>query len=418
MIKTKLILVDGITGSGKSTISHFIARQMQKNLIKVKWFHEDERKHPLRLYGEKYLRNKEESDIDYSRRIMIDYYSIWQNFIKKIKDDDIVYIVESFIFQDILFFPHFIYDIDRKKIKEFDHDVMDIIRSLDPVVIHFYQNDVELALKSNWKARGKSWSKSLIRSFGECQYCKNRHLKGESGVISLLKDFSDLTIELYNECNFRKIQIENSSHDWDKYRQQICDFLGIDNFQEEQDYKPFWNFCGDYLGQGFICKIFQESGYLYMDGFWQGLKLLPITKNEVEVEGYPLRLKFSKKNEVESFQFVEALSYYTEGSIAKKYLPITLNEKQLNVFCQNYWCESEKLSRKIYLKHGELYYWRGRNNETRLIPVSEMQLMMLNDMDNRLEFKLVNNQWQFTLKMKGDEPSNLHFVPKNTSKRK
>jgi len=38
MLNTKLILVDGMTGSGKSTTAHFIARQLEKNGIKVKCY--------------------------------------------------------------------------------------------------------------------------------------------------------------------------------------------------------------------------------------------------------------------------------------------------------------------------------------------------------------------------------------------
>lgn len=412
MINTKLILIDGITGSGKSTIAHFIARQIKNSGFEVKWFHEDENEHPLRLYGEKYIKNENESDINYSQRIRTDYYDIWNNFVNKIKDDKTIYIVESFIFQDILFFPHFIYDIARNEIKDFDHKVMDIISCLNPVVIHFYQKDVEQALKSNWKLRGNDWKNSLIHSFGECQYCKNRNYKDEIGVIKLLDDFTHLAIELFNECNFRKIQIENSSKNWSKYKQQICDFLEIDNSKEFFDYHPFLKYCGDYLGQGFTCKIFEGTGILYMDGFWSNLKLLPSTENEIEVEGYPLRLKFSENNGVKSFQFIEALCYYTQGSTAVKYKPITLTENQLDIFCQDYWCESENLSRKIYYKDGKLYYYRSKNNETPLTPISETQLMMLNDIDNKLDFKLVDGQWHFTLVIKGDYPSILHFVPK------
>ena len=58
MIKTKLILVDGISGSGKSTTAHFIHRQIEKNGIKVKWFYEQEDNHPLLLVDKKFTKGK------------------------------------------------------------------------------------------------------------------------------------------------------------------------------------------------------------------------------------------------------------------------------------------------------------------------------------------------------------------------
>jgi thymidylate kinase len=50
MINTKLILVDGLPGSGKSTIAHFLARQMELNDIKVKWIYETIDDHPLEYH--------------------------------------------------------------------------------------------------------------------------------------------------------------------------------------------------------------------------------------------------------------------------------------------------------------------------------------------------------------------------------
>jgi thymidylate kinase len=47
MIDTKLILVDGIPGAGKSTTAQFIARQLEKNGIKTKIYNETDNNHPL-----------------------------------------------------------------------------------------------------------------------------------------------------------------------------------------------------------------------------------------------------------------------------------------------------------------------------------------------------------------------------------
>lgn len=47
MLNSKLILIDGITGSGKSTTTQFLASQLKENDIKVKWYHETQTIHPL-----------------------------------------------------------------------------------------------------------------------------------------------------------------------------------------------------------------------------------------------------------------------------------------------------------------------------------------------------------------------------------
>ena len=46
-VGSKLILVEGLTGSGKSIMAHMIARQLRHNGISATWIHEGELPHPL-----------------------------------------------------------------------------------------------------------------------------------------------------------------------------------------------------------------------------------------------------------------------------------------------------------------------------------------------------------------------------------
>jgi len=133
MINTKLIFVDGITGSGKSTTAHFIARQLEKNGIKAKWFHEGETGNPLHQL----VRNEGESDNDFAIRFMKEYpEERYEKFVNSIKDDDCIYIVDSFLFQDIIWIPLF-YDISKEVIKKFVHKLCSLVACLNPVVIHY-----------------------------------------------------------------------------------------------------------------------------------------------------------------------------------------------------------------------------------------------------------------------------------------
>ena len=150
MIKTKLILVDGISGSGKSTTAHYIARQLNRNGIKAKWYQEEEKNHPLHVNLSK--QKKKENDVQYCNRFMIEFVKKWEKLVKKIQQDDTVYIVECFFFQYSLLQPIFM-DLDKEVIKEFLHNIYNTIKSLNPALIHFYQEDVGKAMHRNWRRR-------------------------------------------------------------------------------------------------------------------------------------------------------------------------------------------------------------------------------------------------------------------------
>lgn len=83
MINTKLILVDEIPGTGKSTVAHFIARQLEKNGIKAKWFHEADNEHPLGVE----LKEKSEVNQDlYQDRLLVSYPEKLTEFVNNNSD--------------------------------------------------------------------------------------------------------------------------------------------------------------------------------------------------------------------------------------------------------------------------------------------------------------------------------------------
>jgi ABC-type oligopeptide transport system ATPase subunit len=413
MIKTKLILVDGISGSGKSTTAHYIFRQLEKNGIKVRWYYEQEKNHPLHVNEKEAEKKKDESDADYSKRIMEKYPEIWNNFVNLIKDDDSVYIVESFFLQDVLLFPHFMNDLDRQIIKDYSHKMLEIVRSLDPILIHLYKKDANKAVKANWERRGEEWTNWFVKMFEESAFCKNRNLKGKEGNISLFQDFTDFCVELFQEYDFRKLQIENSEYDWETYRQKICDFLELKNVEEKLFDSSYSRYFGEYLGPGYIFKVHLYNNRLCIDAFWPNLKLLPVSKNEFEMEGFPISVKFYRYKGKKRFKFSKALCYFTEGKTAEEYTPYLLSVEKIEKFCGVYWCDKEKLERKLYLKDGKFYYWREEGNQSRLIPISDTQFMMVTDVENKIEFKKVKGKWQFTFDVYEKKPIHSLFLLKS-----
>ncbi|NOR44294.1 MAG: hypothetical protein GQ534_01815 [Candidatus Delongbacteria bacterium] len=411
MLNTKIILVDGITGSGKSTASHYITRQMKKNGIKVKWFHEGEKDNPLLSIE----RNENESVVDFSKRVMIEYPRQWIDFADKIKDDDFIYIIDGYLFLNVLFFPHFIYDIDWQTIKEYSHKLLETISYLNPVLIHFYQNDVDKALMENWDRRGHEWTNYFISGFENTLYCKNRNIKGKSGVIKLWQDYTDYTLELFNELNFRKIQIENSAHDWDNYKNTYLNFLQIRRFKEVLYLDSYKQYFGFYKDKGSFFRIHEKNNRLCINAFQPNLKLVPITDNEFEMEGFHISIKFYKDETSghRMMKFIKSSFYYAEGNKYKEFTPYELNTTELEEYCGEYLCKANKLTRKIYMQNGKLYYWRDKSNESQILPLTKTQLMMSVRIENQLNFNKINDKWQFPFDVKGDNPSSSLYVLKN-----
>ena len=56
---------------------------------------------------------------------------------------------------------------------------------------------------------------------------------------------------------------------------------------------------------------------------------------------------------------------------------VKLTNDKLEKFSGLYWNEKDKYSRKIYVKDSTLMYFRGENNETRLVPISQNEFKML-----------------------------------------
>jgi len=368
MINTKLIFVDGITGSGKSTTAHFIARQLEKNGIKAKWFYECEDIHPLRFV------NVETSDENkFAEEYLERYLDLWRNFSDEIHDDNKIYVIECHLFQAVLHACIW-HDYNRDKITEFYEKLFRCIAKLNPVAIHYYQDDVERAIRENWQRRGDEWKNRFNGTF-ESPFCRKRELKGDQAEIELWKEISRVSRELFTSFTFPKIEIENSAHEWELYKNKILDFLNIEHITEETAVSTFKEYCGNYAG----VKITHNYDRLCINWFLPDIQLIKTDNDAFVLENFPVTIKFlrNEKNEVVSFEVYKALCDVKEGYVLTKQT-VNLSKSQLQTFCGDYWCEADNLDRKIYLKEDNLYYACGNSSDSKLIPIALNQLLVEN----------------------------------------
>ena len=347
------------------------------------------------------------------------YYAQWKQFIKIIEKDDNIYIIESFLFQDVLYFPHFMNDLDLDVIKEHSHKLMNAAKHLDPLIVHLYQKDVNKSMRRNWQRRGDDWKSWVVKSDIESLYCKNRKLEGDEGSIQIWQDFTDFSVELFKEYDLRKVQIENLKQDWEKYREQILKFLELKKANENLYIDSFKRYYGQYLGGGTLFRLHENDNRLCLDAFWPNLKLIPRSKNEVEMEGFPISLRFYSYGGKRKMKFVKAGCYFKEKGIADEYVPFKSTEKYLSKFCGEWYCETEKLDRKIFLKDGKIYYyWCDVDSQCQLLPYEKNKFVKLVMSENMITFKKIKGSWQFSVWDKGHKSDAVFVKKKKSNKEK
>ncbi|MTI46251.1 hypothetical protein [Sporosalibacterium faouarense] len=299
MLNTKLILIDGITGSGKSTTAQFLAKQLKKNGVKSKWYHETQTDHPLE-YEEDVEVFDSQADMD---KFLETIPKLWRQFVEQVSQSDEVHIIESFLLQDTvrLLFQN---NLEEERIIGFVQEIEDIIRPLNPALIYFHQQDANRSIRMIWKRRGDDWKKWFIDSDIQTPYVKSSGLVGEVGAIKLWSDYQNFTNQLFDIYQFKKISIENSASKWDEYYQKILDFLDLNLVVENRDLtlEEMKRYCGDYKEQEgkLECSIKLLNGNLVCNLIWPDIRILPVENEDDSLfylESFPVFIKFKENEE-------------------------------------------------------------------------------------------------------------------------
>jgi len=252
MINTNLILIDGISGSGKSYTAQFLAMHLQKNDSQAKWFYEHEMPHPiyqsdevassievaLRQGDGKNWRNFFKkltywTSILFSHKARLTPHKIhkkallnWEKLVSTLAGTEQVNLLESTFLQTTLG-AMLTVEFDRKTMRNHLLQVQNLIKPLNPVFIYFYQNDVAAALRKNCDRRGPAFEEYLINLIANTPAGRKKGIKNFDELVLFFQSYKELMDFFFAELTIRKLGIENSQGDWEAYNQKISDFLSI-----------------------------------------------------------------------------------------------------------------------------------------------------------------------------------------------
>ncbi|WP_018757212.1 hypothetical protein [Paenibacillus terrigena] len=298
MIDTKIILVEGLPGSGKSTTAQFISQCLSDSGIANKWWYEEEEGHPVYMFNDDESMKEVINDLangDY-QKVVNNALEQWRRFSDSLMRIDQVILIDS-TFLGYLTWTLFPLDVPVNEIEKYLAEVERIISPWKPALIYFHQRDVHNSLKKICDKRGDTTTERFIQNASESKYGIARKLVGFDGMVSFWKDYRHFTNSIIEKTRMRKLSIENSEGDWDKYLLEIMEFLEISMSKkvvirtEDMD-----SYTGIYKCGEMICEVYRMNNELYMNGIqqiWPNSRLLPRMKNQFEVESLPIKVTFS-----------------------------------------------------------------------------------------------------------------------------
>jgi hypothetical protein len=292
MISTKLILVDGLPGAGKSTIAQFLALQLERQQIPVRWFYELEPNHPIHAFHVWSRKGPE--------RFMETTLENWNAFAQTNAHSSRVSILESTFFQSTvrLLLQS---DVSPARIRHYVRQAAKSIQALQPTFMYLPCTDVAVALQDICKHRRKMWEQYVIQVIDSSLYSKHRNLHGFEGTVSFFQDYQQLTNTLFARLSMRKITCEDAKQGWMACRQRLCQFLDI-RYISEPALAPeeALRYSGRYRDENTRLELrvyVHQQQLIVCDLLWPKSRLIYKRPNHFDVEACTISITFNETSD-------------------------------------------------------------------------------------------------------------------------
>jgi len=218
---SKLIIVDGIAGAGKTTTCRWLVQQLQQRALAVRAIYEADVPHPLHWWA--YWDGAQHQAPDFAvapASSMAASLERWQQFIAQLGLTTERVIIEGPLYcLAVWFFLQA--DAHPQQITAYIEQVEAIIAPVAPLLIYLRQERIAEHSRRVWDSRGSAIEHELIAHLERTPYLRHRQLSGFAGAVALWQATQALTDELFAAHHVPKLAIEVTAAQWDSSYQRI-----------------------------------------------------------------------------------------------------------------------------------------------------------------------------------------------------
>ena len=294
MIDTRLILVNGISGAGKSTTAREISRQLQANSIPHRWLHEECSNHPLRITK----RCPDDANCD-DVAAYVDWSILhWERFTTLVASEGPLHVVDGYVFQSTIL--NMINDEEPiEAIRLFFDRLMATIAPLQPLLVFLRKRDLRASFESAWRTRGDWWKRISIDIPDKVPFSGDEIASYEERGLRDWERIQRIYQELVRSASIDTLPIDTTACEWPVYHRQICDRLQLPYYGAitATDGATDPAIIGTYMdpdeGSRRI-RVKSVDGKTYCESFWPLMELVPVGPMQFEILSFPILLRFAQ----------------------------------------------------------------------------------------------------------------------------
>ena len=228
MIKTKLILIEGVPGSGKSTIALKLQETISQNRRASQCFLEWSADNPIPIGTAGNLSQIISTTKAREEQTLQD----WRRFVESARTQETVTIIESRLWQTAGMYLY-LSGHSEDEIHNSSRRLISVVAELDPVLIYLAPKnlaklfaDISTVRNKKWRESGQegSWEEWGDQIYGQQEWFKRHHLPGKYSLQFFI-EWQKIADRLYLAFPFSKIKLDNPEHSWPSTLSKIRDFL-------------------------------------------------------------------------------------------------------------------------------------------------------------------------------------------------
>lgn len=270
---TKLIVIEGLPGSGKSTAAQKVYDILKEKGINTELYCEGNYNHPADFDGVAYFSSEDfnmlkqvhstsrellnELKVQYYNGYLIPYRKVieeqrilfekelfsditkydiyelsidvhtelivsrWNDFVNNYINKDKIVIFECCFIQNPVTVSMIRNNSSKDITMSYINRLAGKIMPLDPVLIYIEQDDINVSFNKAISERPKEWFEGFTNYYTNQGYGLSNNLKGLEGVMKIIEERIRLESDVYDSLKLAKYKINNSSFNIDLLKERI-----------------------------------------------------------------------------------------------------------------------------------------------------------------------------------------------------